>query len=223
MYEFYFDKLLFPVTPGSLDVSISNKNKTMSLMNEGEINIPKKAGLTEVKFDLLLPNVEYPFAVYKDGYKPAGYYLEKLEKFKKDEEPFQFIVTRLMPNGKALFDTNLTVILEKYTIKESADEGFDVIVSIELKQYREFGTKKYKINKKPEKPKKPVKRPVKNSPEPKKKAKKYTVKRGDCLWNISKYFYGNGSKWRTIYNANKSKIKNPNLIYPGQVFTIPVL
>ena len=49
----------------------------------------------------------------------------------------------------------------------------------------------------------------------------YTVKRGDCLWNIAKKFYGNGSKYTVIYNANKSKIKNPNLIYPGQVFWIP--
>ena len=32
---------------------------------------------------------------------------------------------------------------------------------------------------------------------------------------------GNGSKYTVIYNANKDKIKNPNLIYPGQVLTIP--
>ena len=33
--------------------------------------------------------------------------------------------------------------------------------------------------------------------------------------------YGKGSSWTKIYNANKDKIKNPNLIYPGQKFTIP--
>ena len=52
-------------------------------------------------------------------------------------------------------------------------------------------------------------------------AKSYTVVKGDCLWNIAKKFYGNGSKYTTIYNANQGKIKNPNLIYPGQVLTIP--
>ena len=49
----------------------------------------------------------------------------------------------------------------------------------------------------------------------------YTVKRGDCLWNIAKRFYGNGARYTTIYNANRSKIRNPNLIYPGQVLWIP--
>lgn len=44
----------------------------------------------------------------------------------------------------------------------------------------------------------------------------------DCLWNIAKKFYGNGAKYTVIYNANKGIIGgNPNLIYPGQVLTIP--
>lgn len=49
----------------------------------------------------------------------------------------------------------------------------------------------------------------------------YTVKKGDTLSGIAKAFYGNSSKWTLIYNANKDKIKNSNLIYPGQVLTIP--
>ncbi|WP_294215528.1 phage tail protein [Pseudobutyrivibrio sp.] len=49
----------------------------------------------------------------------------------------------------------------------------------------------------------------------------YTVVKGDCLWNIAKKYYGKGSQYTKIYNANKSIIKNPNLIYPGQVLTIP--
>ena len=58
--------------------------------------------------------------------------------------------------------------------------------------------------------------------KPEKKSKTYTVKKGDCLWNIAKKFYGKGSDYTKIYNANKGTIgKNPNLIYPGQVFTIP--
>lgn len=50
----------------------------------------------------------------------------------------------------------------------------------------------------------------------------YTVKSGDCLWNIAKKFLGNGARYMEIYNANKSIIgSNPNLIYPGQILTIP--
>lgn len=52
-------------------------------------------------------------------------------------------------------------------------------------------------------------------------AQSYTVKKGDCLWNIAKKFYGKGSDYTKIYDANTKQIVNPNLIYPGQVLTIP--
>ncbi len=53
----------------------------------------------------------------------------------------------------------------------------------------------------------------------------YTVVKGDCLWNIAKKkeIYGNGFAWPKIYNANKDQIKNPDLIYPKQIFKIPNL
>ena len=49
----------------------------------------------------------------------------------------------------------------------------------------------------------------------------YTVKRGDCLWKIAAAIYGDPHRWREIYQANTDKIKNPNLIYPGQQLVIP--
>jgi len=53
----------------------------------------------------------------------------------------------------------------------------------------------------------------------------YTVVRGDNLWNIAKKpaHYGNGFAWPKIYNANRDQIKNPDLIYPKQIFKIPSL
>ena len=49
----------------------------------------------------------------------------------------------------------------------------------------------------------------------------YTIVKGDTLWGIATKFYGNGSQYTKIYNANKSIIKNANLIYPGQKIVIP--
>jgi len=47
------------------------------------------------------------------------------------------------------------------------------------------------------------------------------VRRGDSLWRIAKRHLGKGRKWAAFYKANKTKIDNPDLIYPGQTLVIP--
>lgn len=218
-YQFFLGKMLLPVAPSSLDIKIKGQNKTVTLINEGEVNILKKSGLTDVSFDMLIPNVKHPFAKYPLGFMDAKYFLLILETLKTDKKPFQFIVARTLPNGKILNATNLKVSLEDYTMKEDAKEGFDVVVSVSLRQYRDFGTKTCKVTFEQEKPKLATTNTRSTESAPKNKT--YTVKKGDCLWNIAKKEYGKGSNYNLIYNANKSKIANPNLIYPGQVLTIP--
>ena len=53
----------------------------------------------------------------------------------------------------------------------------------------------------------------------------YKVVRGDHLWGIAKKkeHYGNGFAWPIIYKANRDQIKDPDLIYPDQVFKVPPL
>lgn len=224
-YDFYLNKCLLPIAPEKLQVKINNANDTATLINEGEINILKTPELTDVEFECRLPQVKYPFAVYKSGFKGASYFLDYFESLKVDKKPFQFIVSRTMPNGKVLFATNMKVSLEDYKITEQAKDGFDLMVKIKLKQYRDYGTKTVNIKIDDSKPKATVSptRAAETSPAPV-ASQTYTVVRGDCLWNIAKRFYGNGAKYTVIYNANKGVIGgNPNLIYPGQVLTIPAV
>ncbi len=54
-------------------------------------------------------------------------------------------------------------------------------------------------------------------------AQTYTVQKDDTLQKISKKLFGTYSKWYKIYKANKDKIKNPNLLKPGTVLTIPAV
>jgi nucleoid-associated protein YgaU len=51
--------------------------------------------------------------------------------------------------------------------------------------------------------------------------KTYVVVEGDSLSKIAKREYGDASKWRTIYEANKDLINDPDLIYPGQELKVP--
>jgi len=48
-----------------------------------------------------------------------------------------------------------------------------------------------------------------------------SVERGDSLWRISRQVYGRGIRYTEIFEANQDQIRNPDLIYPGQVFVLP--
>ena len=48
------------------------------------------------------------------------------------------------------------------------------------------------------------------------------VSRGDSLWRISRVSYGVGEQYVVVYKANRDRIRNPNLIYPGQTFVLPM-
>ncbi len=54
-----------------------------------------------------------------------------------------------------------------------------------------------------------------------KDGRRLIVVRGDNLWNIARAHYGTGFHHTVIYGANKEQIRNPDLIYPGQVFSLP--
>ena len=138
-YKLYMAGTLMPITPSKVTVKINNQNKTMTLINGEEINILKAAGLSDVSFELVLPQVSYPFS--NGGAQSAAYYLSLFERLKVSKTPFQFILNRQKPGGGMFHYTNLTVGLETYEITDDAGEGFDVKVKINLKQYRAYGTK----------------------------------------------------------------------------------
>jgi nucleoid-associated protein YgaU len=48
------------------------------------------------------------------------------------------------------------------------------------------------------------------------------VSRGDTLWRISRATYGDGMRYAVVYRANRERIRDPNRIYPGQIFVLPM-
>lgn len=220
VYRFYLGDLLLPIAPSKLGLKINNQNKTITLINQGEVNLLKRAKLTDISFEASIPQVPYPFSLYSDGFKPAQYFLDEIEKLKINREPFQFIVNRTLPDGKMLFDTNMKVSLEDYETDEDVKEGYDLTIKISLKQYRDYKTKTVVVTNNKATISSP--RSTENSPAPKKKPKTHKVVKGDSLWKLAKKYYGNGSLHTKIYNANKHKLKNPNALTVGQVLIIPV-
>ncbi len=230
-YDFYLDKCLLPIAPGRLQLSIKNENKTIKLMNEGQVNLLKTAGLTDIEFECIIPQIEYPFAVYTSGFCGAEYYLAYFERLKTRQRPFQFIVTRRMPDGGALFGTNMKVSMEDYRITENAEEGFDLSVKINLKQYREYGTKSVSIKGAAVNTAGNVSASYTVSVEQTRsresapstsKIRSYTVKPGDTIFGIAKEMYGDGSRYQDIYNNNREVIRGgPCDLKAGQVLRLP--
>ena len=58
-------------------------------------------------------------------------------------------------------------------------------------------------------------------PPPPPAPRQLTVVKGDCLWRLSGAHLGDAHGWRRLYEANRARIRNPDLIYPGQVFELP--
>lgn len=219
MYSVYIDGILLPVTPGRINTKIKNRNKTMELLEGGEITIIKEAGLTEIDFEALLPNVKYPFAQYSEGFKSADYYLTKLESLKGGGAPFYFYVSRIGPGSKLVYGAEpLRVSLEDYSITEDAENGIDVVVKITLKKYVDYGIKRVTLVSTQATPKGTIKtkkaasRPAPTPP------RTYKVKTGDTLWKICRKEMGEGNKYKQVAKLNN--IVNPNKISVGQVIRL---
>ena len=141
-------------------------------------------------------------------------YIRAITKAQKNRLPVQLIYS----NG-VTDDESVKVLIESCSITEKAGEEGDKYLSLSFLQYK-APSKKYMAVVTPTatvaQPQ--VEQPANPAVE---QRKTYTVQKGDTLWKIAKQFYGNGALNTKIVSANSDKIKNPNLIYAGQVFTIP--
>lgn len=246
-YNFYFkdgaEVLTFPITPEQLSIKVGSNNKTITLINEGDINLLKSPSLIEVEFEARFPMRQYPYAREFLSFET---YFDKFTDL-KNKKSFRFIVTRTKPNGDRTWDTNLLVALEDLNLVEDADEGDDVLIKFKLKQYKEYGVKRLNgggsdsdsseivDEVKEETPTSTststTARPNENSPSSKDKT--HTVKSGETLWEIAKRYYGVSSNWKMIYNANKTAIEedakrhgkasssNGKLLWAGITLIIP--
>lgn len=213
-YAFYIDGVLFPITPQRMNIKFKNRNRVVTLVNEGEFNILKESGLQEISFDACIPAVKYPFAQYLGGiFLPIIYYIELIKKLKNSKKPFNFVIIREGSTGVLGYSHCMKVSLEDFQIKEDAGEGRDVIVSLNLKEYKDSNrvivsaisgglitTTK-----------------VRDSAS-KTIAKTYTVKAGDTLYNIAKKELGNGSRYLDLKTLNN--LANANNIKVGQVLRL---
>ena len=199
-------ELALPVTPSSYAWSVGRRVETVQLDQLGEINLPGGTAMGSCTLEALLPARLYTFCNPGAQADPERY-LSQLERWCAQGRVLRFLVS----------DTSLNVpVLLEQVSREERDGTNDVYATLSLRQYQ--------------KPSVPVLAVEGNGEETDSPSdpgaaleRTYTVVKGDTLWGIARRFYGKGSLYTRIADANSGIIKNPNLIYPGQVLTIPPL
>lgn len=209
------EKIQLPVLPEKFTVSIGSKNKSMKVVELGEIVIKQSRPAYQFSFSSFFPAGQFP-GIAADYFHAPLWYVEKIKGWLESKKPVHIILTNLQ--------VNLYCTIEKFDYYEKGGDIGTIQYSITLKEYREPVIRTVSVSPSASAVTRvatvttaPVR--VNNTTNP----RTYTVKRGDCLWNIAKKFYGNGSQYTKIVSANQSifKKRSPNLIYPGEVLVIP--
>ena len=204
------EKIQLPVLPETFKTNNGSSNDSMDITGLGEIIIMQSRPALEFSFSSFFPAARFPGIQVSSLTKPLEL-VQKINTWKASKKPVHFIATAC--------GVDLYCSIEKFNYSEEGGDPGTYQYDITLKEYREITVRQVKVDipAKEATVEKETAR-VDNSVQP----KTYTVKSGDCLWNIAKKFYGSGSDYTKIYNANKGTIGgNPNLIYPGQVLTLP--
>lgn len=201
------DRIVLPVNPSDYTVSVSHRNTVTNVIQIGDVNLMGKTGLREVSLSSFFPAKSYNFASYSMA--PLDIVL-KLENWRQSGEPCRVVIGRTL---------NMECTIESFNWGERDATG-DIYYTLALKEYKRIKTKKANIKVETDPP---VTRETKSPENTGSTTRQYTVKSGDCLWNIAKQYYGNGAQYTKIVNANQQIFskRSPNLIYAGEVLTIP--
>ena len=183
------------------------------ILDKGPIEVPTGTGLAGVSWKSQLPGEKRTdMSMFRGKPKAPAYYHKIFESWRKKGTKLNVLVTG--------YPINIDVFLTDYSATPAGGFG-DMEYSVTFTEDKDIIVKKEKNTTMTE-----TKRPAKTTTS-------YTIVKGDTLWGIARRFLGAGSKWSTIYNANKTIIENTAKsrgynssnngwwIFPGVTIQIP--
>lgn len=208
------DKIRFPVVPSSIGVNRSNNIDTQAVIKLGEVPIFNGTSLKTIELTSFFPNQEYNFCDYTGFMKPYEF-SEKIQKWMYEGKPLRVIVTDS--------PTNMQCLIQQFDTVEQ-DGTRDLYFTLNLLEYRpiEVSNLNNSSSSSSSNSSDNLTRPseeITNNTQ-----KTHKVVKGDCLWDIAQKYYGKGSLYPKIKEANKSKypsLAKNNIIYSGMELIVP--
>ena len=205
------DKIRFPVVPSSIGVNRSNNIDTQAVIKLGEVPIFNGTSLKTIELTSFFPNQEYNFCDYTGFMKPYEF-SEKIQKWMYEGKPLRVIVTDS--------PTNMQCLIQQFDTVEQ-DGTRDLYFTLNLLEYRPIEVSNLNnssSNSSSDNLTRPSEEITNNT------QKTHKVVKGDCLWDIAQKYYGKGSLYPKIKEANKSKypsLAKSNVIYTNMELIIP--
>lgn len=212
-----------PVLPEELKMTVKGQAISVGIDKFGEVLHKAKRDAEVISFSSFFPAGYGSYCNCLEGdFREPEEWVRWLKEMEEAPNPAHVVLTNA-PLGINIYADITSFIPEM----QGGDVG-TVYYSLEMKEHRTPSIRTYKKGAKKTKVTLKKKRSSNKT-----KKKTYTVKKGDCLWNISKKFLGKGSSWKKIYNLNKSVIEkaakkhgkksssNGHWIYPGTKLAIP--
>lgn len=191
------DKIRFPVVPPSIGVNRSNNIDAESVIKLGEVPIFNGTSLKTIEFTSFFPNQEYSFCDYTGFMKPYEF-SEKIQKWMYEGKPLRVIVTDS--------PTNMQCLIQQFDTVEQ-DGTRDLYFTLNLLEYRPIevpslsGSNASSNSNNTQN----TSRPSETNTNSNNQQKTHKVARGDTLYDIAKKYYGKGSLYPKIKEANKTK------------------
>ena len=199
-----------PVNPESIKIQRNGNNQSVTIAGLGETTVLQEPKAVTISFSSFFPKTYFPGCTVKKPLLPHAY-INAISTWLNEKTVVRLYITKC--------DIVWYATIESFSYSQSGGDVGSYDYTISLKSYKTVRVRQININKN-----KKASAPKKTNAivNTKSKPKTYTVKSGDSLYNIAKKYYGDGSKYTKIYEANKKIIgSNPNLIKAGQVLTIP--
>ena len=211
------DKIRFPVVPSSIGVNRSNNIDTQAVIKLGEVPIFNGTSLKTIELTSFFPNQEYSFCDYTGFMKPYEF-SDKIQKLMYEGKPLRIIFTDS--------PTNMQCLIQQFDTVEQ-DGTRDLYFTLNLLEYKPIEVPNLSNNNQSNNSNNSqnISRPSENNNSSNSNQQQtHKVVKGDSLWAIAQKYYGKGSLYPKIKEANKSKypsLAKNNIIYPNWELIIP--